>query len=149
MNQLITVNDVRHAVSRALDAAFPDVPIYGEEIKQGLDPPCFFVKLFPVVQERQQGRRYIRQHTFDIHFFPRGFETGRTETANEDIHQLSDMLYDVMEYIDCNGMIRGSGLRHEVVDGVLHFFVSYDLHVLRQRPASSPMQAMDMEQELK
>lgn len=125
------------------------MPIYGEEIKQGLDPPCFFVKLFPVAQERQQGRRYIRQHTFDIHYFPRGFDTGGVSTANEEMHQLSDTLYGVMEYIDCNGLIRGTGMRHEIVDGVLHFFVSYDFHLLRQRPTSTPMQHMDMKEELK
>ncbi|WP_270167581.1 phage tail terminator family protein [Paenibacillus sp. SYP-B4298] len=132
-----------------MDAAYPDVPIYSEEIKQGLDPPCFFVKLFPVAQERQQGRRYIRQHTFDIHYFPRGFDTGGAGAANEEMHWLSDTLYDVMEYIDCNGLIRGTGMRHEIVDGVLHFFVSYELHLLRQRPASPPMERMDMKQELK
>ncbi|GJM73003.1 hypothetical protein HMSSN036_52190 [Paenibacillus macerans] len=39
--QQVTFNIVRYAVHDALDAAFPDIRIMGEEIKQGLNPPCF------------------------------------------------------------------------------------------------------------
>lgn len=37
-----TINGVRYAVNAALDAAFPDIPVSGEEIKQELKPPRFF-----------------------------------------------------------------------------------------------------------
>ncbi|WP_211228311.1 phage tail terminator family protein [Paenibacillus pinihumi] len=141
MSELITVNDMKNAVTRALDNAFPEIPIYGDKINQNLDPPCFFVKLFPVGHKRLLGRRYDRQHTFDIHYF--------SEKGSEEINDVTEQLFGVMEYIDCNGLIRGTDMRGETVDGVLHFFVSYDFHVLRQRPKSEPMQFMDVKQELK
>lgn len=41
-------------------------------------------------------------------------------------------MMDILEYIAVGGdLLRGSNMRYEVVDGVLHFFVNYDLHVLR------------------
>lgn len=142
---MITVNQVRYAVNARLDEKFPDIPIRGEEIKQGLVEPCFFVKLFPVAQDREVGRRYRRYHAFDIHYFP------KSETdANDEMHDIGEKLLDHMEYIEVNdGAVRGHNMRYEIANGVLHFFVNYDFHVMRKKAEEPSMQTMEQEAGIK
>lgn len=137
---VITVNDVRQGVIAALKQNFPNLKIYGEEIKQRFQAPCFFVKIFPVSHTREQGRRFLRAHSLDIHYFP------ATEHANEEMHGVAEQLYDVMEYITVNEeLCRGTNMSHEIVDGVLHFFVDYDFHVWREKPEKVKMQTLGQE----
>ncbi|ASS76820.1 hypothetical protein CIG75_18985 [Tumebacillus algifaecis] len=119
----MTSNDVRNGVFGALKERFPEVKRYGEAIKQGLNGPCFFVRLLSAQHDRELDRRYKRAHSFDIHYFA---------SSNEDAHAVAEQLYDCLEYIIvADGKCRGTRMRHEVVDGVLHFFVDYDFHVMR------------------
>jgi len=143
---VITVNEVRRAVIQSLDSRFPEMRIYGEEIKQGLQEPCFFVQLFPVSQERELGRRYKRYHAFDIHYFPSVPTPGEPESANDEMHAMAEQLYDVLEYITVSGsLLRGTGMNHEMINGILHFFVDYNIHLMRPRPDSPVMRALDQE----
>lgn len=52
-------------------------------------------------------------------------------------------MMDVLEIITLpNGdLIRGTGMNYEVVDGVLHFFVSYNLTLLRPTE-DTPMETL-------
>jgi hypothetical protein len=131
----MTTNAVREGVMGALNAKFPDTPVYGEQIKQGFTEPCFFVKLLEGAQEKQLGRRRKRHHTFDIHYF------GSTNAA---LHDMADQLYTCLEYIEAGGALcRGTDTTHEIVDGVLHFFVQYKLHVMSERPADPVLQSLE------
>lgn len=132
---------MRYAVFGALKERFPDIKRYGEEIKQGLQEPSFFVKLLSSAQDREFGRRYSRSHSFDIHFF------GKT---NEEIHATAEQLYDCMEYITVGaGVCRGRSMSHEIVDGVLHFFVTYAVHLQRIKPEVPSMQSLDQRGNIK
>ncbi|EHQ92143.1 phage tail terminator family protein [Desulfosporosinus youngiae] len=134
---IITVNLIRNSIISVLDQHFPGTKTYGEEIKQGFKKPCFFVKLFPVSQDQLLGRRYQRSHSFDIHYFA---------GSNEELHDMAEQLYDKMELISLDdGLIRGTGMRHEVVDGVLHFFVNYNFHVSKEAVPDPLMQTMEQE----
>lgn len=132
---MITINDVREGVIGALNAKFPAVPIYGEAIKQGFTEPCFFVKLLQGAQDRELERRYKRHHSFDLHYFA---------GTNAELHATAERLYACLEYIDVGGALcRAAGMTHEVVDGVLHFFVQYGFHVMGERPADPVLQALE------
>jgi len=138
---VITVNDVINGVSQALADRFPGMPRYGEEIKQGLRAPCFFIKLFPGAQIREVGRRYLRTHAFDVHYFP-----DPSKDQNEDAHDMAEHLYALLEYLPVgSGLCRGTRMRHEIIEGVLHFFINYDFHVLRPAPESPKMQTLEQE----
>lgn len=138
---MITVNDVRDGVIAALKEQFPNVNRYGEEIKQGLPAPAFFVKLLDAAHDREFGRRYRRSHTFDIHYF---------SDTNATMHGVAEQLYDCMEYITIGaGQSRGQRMRHEIVDGVLHFFVDFDFHVVRPAAPTPTMQNLTQEGNLK
>lgn len=138
---MITINDVRDSVIAALKKHFPTMTIYGEEIKQGFKVPCFFVKLFPVSQNREVGRRYKRFHSFDIHYFPKS----KTD-ANEEMQDMAEQLFEKMEFIEVgDDLCRGSNMNSEIIDGVLHFFVDLDFHVMRQAQEEMKMQTLKQE----
>ena len=133
-----TINDVRYAVHAALDAAFPDIPIVGEEIKQGLTPPCFFVKLLEPEHTQELGRRFIRYHPFDVHYFAPGRE-------NADMYDMADQLTTALQQITVAGRpVHGTGMRFQVVDEVLHFFVTYSFHVWAPKPEDPAMQTLNV-----
>lgn len=134
---MITVNSILDSVIAALDQNFPNINTYSEESGQGLEEPYFYVKLFPVSQNQLLGQRYQRNHSFDIHYFA---------GSNEALHYMAEQLYDKLELISVNdSLIRGSGMRHEIVDGVLHWFVAYNFHVMRSVEPDPLMQSMKQE----
>lgn len=136
---VVTINDIRTAVFHRLAEKFPDIKRYGEEIRQGFEEPCFFVKLLNASQTKELHPRYMRTHSFDIHYFPR-------DESNADAHAMAEQLYDALEVVEFNGQkYRGTRMNHEIVDGVLHFFVEYNFHTRREVPEVPKM--ADMEQE--
>lgn len=137
----VTVNDVRNGVIAALVSLYPGVKVYGEEIKQGLVEPWFFVKVLTTGQSREVNRRYKRSNSFDVHYFAK---------TNEELHEMAESLYGGLEYVTYDGKIyRGSGMTHEIVDRVLHFFVDYNFHVIRDKPDEVKMQTLKQEASFK
>ena len=140
---VVTINDVRNAVNAALDTAFPTIPIMGEEIKQGLTPPCFFVKLLESEHTQELGRRYMRYHPFDVHYFA-------PERKNEDMYVMAERLTEALQRIEVAGRpVHGTGMRFEIVDEVLHFFVEYNFHVWAVNPVDPAMKTLDVKEGIK
>ena len=136
---VVEMNDIRTAVMRRLAASFPDVKRYGEEIRQGFEEPCFFVKLLNASQTQELNTRYRRTHSFDIHYFPQ-------DNSNEEAHDMAEKLYDALELIEYDGVqYQGTGMNHEIVDGVLHFFVDYAFRI--RRVVTEPPKMGSLEQE--
>ncbi len=55
-------------------------------------------------------------------------------------HAVAERLFSCLEYLDVDGdLVRGTKMRYEVVDGILHFFVDYDLFVYRKGKDSIPV----------
>src|SRR5690606_38529812 len=136
---VVTINDIRTAVFHQLAERVPDIKRYGEEIRQGFEEPCFFVKLLNASQTQELNTRYMRTHSFDIHYFPQN-------NSNEEAHDMAEKLYDVMELIELNeALYKGINMNHEIVDGVLHFYVDYDFHVRRIVPDVPKMENMEQE----
>lgn len=136
---MVTINDIRTAVFHRLSERFPDIKRYGEEIRQGFEEPCFFVKLLTASQTQELDIRYMRTHSFDIHYFP-------VDNSNNEAHDMAEQLYDTLELIEFNGALyRGINMNHEIVDGVLHFFVDYNFHVRRIVPDVPKMESLEQE----
>lgn len=134
----VTINDIRYAVFDALDTAFPEIPVTGEEIQQNLEPPCFFVKLIEPSHTQELGRRYMRYHPFDIHYFAEN-------RTNEDMYDMAERLTKELRYICVAGRsVRGMRMRHQILDQVLHFFVDYNLMVWEPAPDESAMSSLDL-----
>lgn len=139
----VTFNDVRYAVHGALDAAFPDIEIIGEEIKQGLNPPCFFVRFLETEHMKLIGRRYMRYHPMGIRYYA-------VDRTNEEMYRMGEKLTSILEQISISGRpAKGTGMRFEVVDEVLHFFVEYNFHVMKNKGPEEKMRRLEQEGRLK
>ncbi|HEU4962264.1 MAG TPA: hypothetical protein VFV52_00170 [Bacilli bacterium] len=141
---MITINDVRSGVVGVLTGQFPGVQVLTEESADPLTEPAFFVKFLSSTQQQEIGRRYKRCHSFDIRY---------SGGANEDaVHGVAEQLYNCMEYILPTGgdkKCRGRDLRYEIIEGVLHFYVSYDFQVLLEDVTFARMQTLAAEGTIK
>lgn len=123
------INSIIEAISVSLNGEFgDDYEIHMEEIKQGLKEPCFFIACLNPTNNLFIGKRYERNNQFCIQYFPQSDEKQR------ECNGVAERMYDCLEYIKADGdtkPIRGSGMNHQVVDGVLNFFVNYDFFTVK------------------
>lgn len=137
------VNNLIDGISVKLNEVFGnEIRIYSGSIKQGLKEPCFFIKSLKPSQKQIVGPRYFREHTFDIHYFPS--KQGNNEEMHEEMHDVAFQLFNALEYITLlNGdLILGTNMNYEVVDGVLHFFVDYNFHVIKHKAPDAYMEEL-------
>lgn len=123
------INAIIEAISVALNGEFGDsYEIHMEEIEQGLEEPCFFIFCLNPSNDLFLGKRYFRTNPFCIQYFPESSEKQR------ECNGVAERMYDCLEYITMDGdsePIRGTKMKHEVVDNVLNFFVNYDCFVYK------------------
>ncbi|MDE7298556.1 MAG: hypothetical protein K2N94_06965 [Lachnospiraceae bacterium] len=130
------INSIIAGISIALNKEFGDsCKNYTEEVKQGLEEPCFFISCIHPTHRLLRGRRYLRENMFCIQYFPA--DEGR---AKEECNAAADRMVSCLEWITVDGaLVRGTGMSAEVEDGILNFFVNYDLLVCRAEDAD-PME---------
>ncbi|KOP70989.1 DUF6838 family protein [Cytobacillus solani] len=137
---MITINEMRKAVMATLKTYFSSITLY-EEQKQGAEGPCFFVRLLSTKQLREINRRYKRSHSFDITYLPSSANT------MDEIDIIAEQLYRYLEYIDLNGsLVHALNMRHEIIEGVFHFFVDYDFYVVKEKTNQIKMQKLEQEE---
>ena len=121
------INEIIAGISTTLDTAFEECEIYGEEIKQGLEEPCFFVKCMNPTKKLFLGKRYFRKNSFVVQYFPKS-----KHSPNAECYEVGEELMQCLEYIPVlDAMLRGTAMNYEVIDGVLNFFVNYDCFVYK------------------
>lgn len=135
----ISTNIILDGVTRALRAAYPDYKIESKSVEQGLRPPAFIVLLVTAEQRKQMGQRWKRLPRFDVLYFPKA--------GREECYAVADELCQVLELIALDGgdLLRGTGMSFEVIDGVLHFMVSYHHFVYRETEEEA-MESLKIEQ---
>lgn len=120
------INSIISGISNILDSAF-GYEVHDEEIKQGLEEPCFFVKCLNPTNKLFLGRRYFRKNNFVIQYFPKSEHKPKAEC-----YAMGEELMQQLEVIQVqDGYIRGTEMKYEVIDGVLNFFVNYDCFVYK------------------
>lgn len=131
------------ALCQTLELAYPDNPVITERTLRGMSKPCFSLIVIQASQSALIGNRYAATWYMDVRFFPR--DDG-TESAYEDLHRLAQELYGALEdvqYVDDDtGAVDryyGQQMRHEIVDNVLHMFVSYSFLLRRDLPPGALM----------
>ena len=122
------INSIIESISIALNAEFgDDYTIYSESVEQGLKEPCFFVFCLNPTTKLFLGKRYFRENQFCLQYFP-----ADKDRAKEECNAVAERLFSCLEYIIVTGdLVRGTKMKYEVVDGVLNFFVNYDLFVYK------------------
>lgn len=129
-------------MTKALKKQFPDYKVYGEEIKQGFQAPCFFLAVINTNSKQKMiGKRYLRTISLDVHFF-----SEKNEEQNEQMYEMGDLLYPLLEVLQLEEQIlQGSEMNFEIIDGVLHFFVDYKVFVYRQTEPDVYMEKLNVE----
>lgn len=121
------INMIIEAISTTLDKTFGEgYEIYMEEIKQGLQEPCFFIQCLHPTTSLFLGKRYFKQNPFCIQYFP------STEKKQQECHEVAERMIECLEQIFINQeFYRGTNMHYEIMDGVLNFFVNYNCFVSR------------------
>lgn len=99
---------------------------YAGEVTQGLLEPCFLVLELEASQSRRIGPRYRRERSFDIQYFPAEAEGALALSA------VAQRLFFALETPSSQSgeRFRGTGLRAEIQDGVLHTFATYQYDLI-------------------
>ena len=144
MITISNINNLKIGINQALDEEFTNINIYNERIEQGFEEPCFFIKVLSSGQNKELNIRYKKSISFDIHYF------SDQEDINSDCLNMSDKLYEVLEYIKINkNLYRSTNMTHEVIDGVLHFMLQFNYHVIKEIQKAPKMQKLIQEVKLK
>ncbi len=99
--------------------------VYTESIEQGLIEPCFSILCLNPSGEREISNRFKRFYPFMITYFP------STDEPVIECNSVCEELMDVLNDIETdNGVLHGSDLSGNIVDGVLHFQVKYNTFVM-------------------
>ena len=116
------INDILSGLTNGIYQEFGSgYKIYTEDVEQGLSEPCFFIAVLEAQQVRIIGNRYMLTAVLDVHYFP------SEKAKNKEMQDVASRLYKVLERITFldGDMLNGFELKWEVVDDVLHFFVTY------------------------
>lgn len=143
-DSISTINDLRVGVRQKLNKEFPNINIYDEEVKQGFEGPCFFIKVLKSEQSKELNIRYKKSIYFDVSYFT------DKEEINLDCLEVTNKLYEVLEYVSVDkDLYRASNMEHEIIDGVLHFFLQFNYKVVREVEEVTKMKVLNKEVELK
>ena len=114
--------DIIDGISVKLNEYFGDeYKIYAETVEQGLSLPCFFIDHEETINSRMLGERYLVKYSFDINYFPKNDKSEMLLTAEK--------LGDCLKLVELpnSDFIRGKEMRYKIKNGVLHFYVAFNL----------------------
>lgn len=140
------INSIIESISISLNAEFGDkYKIYREAKRQGLKEPCFFIQCLNPTEELFFCKRYFRQNQFCVQYFPED-EFHR----NQECYAVAERLFSCLEYLDVRGeRVMGTKMKYEVTDGILHFFLNYDLFVYKVSESVPVMEEVSSETHVK
>lgn len=134
------INSIIEAIGISLDEEFNSeagkiYAIYKNADKQGLEEPCFFISCTNCAQKLFFNRKYFREHTFRIQYLPGNGQN------KEECSAVMERLFYCLEWLTVtDSPVMGTKMRGEIVDGVLNFFVNYDMYVYYERTENPPME---------
>ena len=139
------INAIIDGISVAIYSEFGDpYEIYTESIEQGFNEPCFSILCINPTIEQNLGKRYFRANQFCIHYFPSSSE------KRSECYAVIDRLTKALETITVDGdLCRGTSIHAEVNDGVLSFFVNYNMHVYNTEVPETAMESVDYSTNIK
>ena len=143
---MVNVEEIKQGIAKRLKELFPAASVYTEQVEQGFTKPAFFVRQTEGAQKHGMNRRYIRTGTFDIAYFP----VPGSPQLIRDCETVRDTLYEQLELIPWEGQpYRGSSMRYTLTDNELHFYVSFEVHVVRPKEVVPTMQNLVQEEHIR
>ena len=122
------LNEIITGISQKLNATFGDgYEIYENDVEQGLEEPCFFIQCLNPTNQLFLNKRYFRTNQFCIQYF-----SEREERKKEECYAVAERLFQCLEWLEVKeDLMMGTQMRYELVNGMLHFFVNYDMFVYK------------------
>lgn len=139
------IQKIIDAISIALNTEFGDgYEIYTEGVEQGLQEPCFSILCLNPTIEQFLGNKYYRTNQFSIQYFPSTIE------KNAECFSVHERLSNCLEYVTIDGnSSRGTKMNGQIVDGVLNFFVNYDMFIYKVVPSEDEMETIEFNSDVK
>ena len=139
------LGDIIKGISSTIKKEFPSMEIKVNEIQQGFNNPCFFIKMLKLDEKQIIGERYFRRYFFDVRFHP------DENKKSQSVWGVADKLQDILELITTpeGHLIRGTDRNAEVEDNVLHYFVSYNMFVIKPKNQEEHMGNLQQKQGVK
>ena len=139
---------IKNIIDSIADALFQmfgsGYEIYTESVEQGLQEPCFLIRCLDPVMNMDLNRRYKKNMTFVIQYFP------YKEEKIDECADVMEKLFDCLSDLTVNEkVIHGSDLNGQINDGVLTFTVNYNLFVLRSADPAVDMEDLTLNTEAK
>lgn len=122
----INVSMILDAITVALDRVSPNANIYIDKVEQGLEDGDILVRLINIEYMRRGTGDFQRVvPVFDIIYFPKA--------GNKDCMTMGDTLSDRLAVIELStkDIVRAITKSFEIIDGVLHFKVSYPYDTIK------------------
>lgn len=145
MANTICLNDVLDGISIKLNEVFGETyTIYTNNIEQGFNTPCFFIKMLPENRSKKLGNRYYNETSFVIHVFLENAEV-------EELNDIAEALYQELEVIKLvsGDMLRGNNMKKEINDDVLEFFIDYNYFTYKEVEKGDAMETIEVNGEVK
>ena len=138
------ISEIVKGISKKLHETFgSDYKIYKESVTQGFTKPCFVIVHLQSFNDKKLANRYFRQNFFDVTYHPKD-----EYNKNSEIQKVTEKLFLSLEEIFVlDNLARGTKMSPEIVDGVLHFFVNYDMFVKRPETNDNHMQTLNSNQD--
>lgn len=135
----ISTNLILDGITLALRKAYPDAQIESNAVKQGLRPPAFLVFLVSAGKLTHPNSRCRCTPRFEVLYFP--------QKNREESYSIADSLCEILEVVSLPGgdKIRGTDIDYSIVDGILHFLISYHYFAYYQKD-QSPMEELKIMQ---
>ena len=109
-----------------------------EEVRQDLRKPCFFILCINPTNRVFLGKKYFRTNQFCIHYFPESRNDVRREC-----NDTAERLMSCLKWLAVFGkQVMGTKMEYEIVDGILHFFVNYDMYVYQKKEPIPTMEEL-------
>lgn len=141
------INDIIIGIAQKLKQINPEITIYTEDVHQDMKEPCFIILPLEPTQEARLPNRYWRTYPFDVHYFPTPIDKNLKQ--KEEIYGVVEKLLFELEHITfrkddpLESLLRGTKMRYEIVDNVLHFFVNYNMFVKQKVEPTELMRTLD------
>lgn len=132
-------NGILSGAAKALRSEFGDsYEVYQNDVRQGLQEPCFFLAVLKPERMPMLGNRYAWTVPLDVHFFP------ETPGKNDALLRAAERMTEALETVTLpdGGAVRGHSMRCETEDGVLHVFVEYRLFFLAKEEREPAMESL-------
>lgn len=140
------VQEIIKAVCAAIYNEFGDgYTIYTEAVAQDAAVPCFFVICTQPKLNRYMDNKYYQEIPIVVQYLPTDSENYRSEC--EDVFERLSLSLDTISLDD--SCVHGADTRGEIIDGVLNFFVNYDMMVYKNTEPKARMEKIDITQDLK